>query len=224
MIPVLFGRLFYGSWVAVIILSPLIIPWFLRQKKMTDIRDSHGLGIQFRDAMMSVSTAQKAGYSIENAFIEAEKDMELLHGKNSPICKEMRRMITGLRNNVPLEKLMEELGKKSGNRDIADFASVFSVAKRSGGNMTQTIERTIDVIGKRAEVEKEIDVMISGKRLEARIMEYIPFGIMAYIGLANPGFFAPLYGNLAGIAIMTACMIATMIAVILSEKIVNIEV
>ena len=37
-IPVLFGRLFYGSWVAVIILSPLIIPWFLRQKKMTDIR------------------------------------------------------------------------------------------------------------------------------------------------------------------------------------------
>ena len=90
--------------------------------------------------------------------------------------------------------------------------------------MTQIIDRTIDVIGKRAEVEKEIDVMISGKRLEARIMEFIPFGIIAYIGVANPGFFAPLYGNITGIAIMTACMVVTIVAVMMSEKIVNIEV
>lgn len=224
LLPVLFGRLFYGSWMAVIILSPMVLPWFIHWKRQGNIKAGHDLGLQFRDAMMAVSTAQKAGYSIENAFMEAEHDMRLLYGRTSRIYRELKWITTGLRNNVAIEKLLEDLGRRSGNRDIADFASVFAVAKKSGGSMIQTIERTIEVIGHRAEVEKEIDVMVSGKRMEARIMEIVPFGIMIYIGAANPGFFDPLYGNLFGVAVMTACMVMTVIAMLMSERIVNIEV
>ena len=209
---------------AVVILSPMVLPWFLHWKRQGNIKAGHDLGLQFRDAMMAVSTAQKAGYSIENAFMEAEHDMRLLYGRTSQIYRELKWITTGLRNNVALEKLLEDLGKRRANRDIADFASVFAVAKKSGGSMTQTIERTIDVIGQRAEVEKEIDVMVSGKRMEARIMETVPFGIMIYIGTANPGFFEPLYDSFFGITIMTVCMAVTITAMLMSEKIVNIEV
>ncbi|MBQ7679603.1 MAG: type II secretion system F family protein [Butyrivibrio sp.] len=224
LLPVLFGRLFYGSWIAVALLSPMVIPWFVHQQGLAHRQACRELGIQFRDAIMSVSTAQKAGYSIENAFIEAERDMRLLYGAASPICKELRRIQAGLGNNIPLEQLLEELGVRSGNRDIADFAAVFAVAKRSGGQMTQTIERTIEVIGQRMEVEKEIDVMVSGKRMEAKVMEIVPFGIMLYVGAANPGFFAPLYGSLFGIVAMTGCMVVYVVACLMAERIVSIEV
>jgi tight adherence protein B len=221
-IAVLFGRLFYDSWIAAVFLLPLVIPWFIFQKKMEKRRMVRVLGIQFRDAIASALTSLKAGYSIENAFREAGRDMELLYGKKSPICRELKRIYKGLANNIPLEKLMGRLGKESGNSDIEEFAEVFAVAKRSGGNMTEIIGRTISVISRKMDVEKEIDVLISSKRLEAGIMNFVPFFIILYISITSNGFFAPLYHNIPGVIIMTICMCVYFAAYLLSQKIVNI--
>ena len=223
-IAILFGRMFYDSWIAVVLLLPLVIPWFFYKKKMEKMRRVRVLGIQFRDAIASVLTSLKAGYSIENAFREAGKDMELLYGKKSPICRELKRIYKGLANNIPLEKLMGRLGKESGNSDIEEFAEVFAVAKRSGGNMTEIIGRTISVISRKMDVEKEIDVLISSKRLEAGIMNFVPFFIILYISITSNGFFAPLYHNIPGVIIMTICMFVYFAAYLLSQKIVNITI
>lgn len=74
-IAILFGRMFYDSWIAVVFLLPLVIPWFFYKKKMEKMRRVRVLGIQFRDAIASALTSLKAGYSIENAFREAGRDM-----------------------------------------------------------------------------------------------------------------------------------------------------
>ena len=108
--------------------------------------------------------------------------------------------------------------------DIQDFAEVFAVAKRSGGNMTEIIGRTITVISQKMDVEKEIDVLISAKRMEARIMNMVPFFIIFYISLTSPGFFTPMYHNVFGVILMTVCMGFYAFAYLLSERIVNIHV
>ena len=105
-----------------------------------------------------------------------------------------------------------------------EFAIVFSVAKRTGGNLTEIISRTISVISRKIEVEKEIEVLVSAKRMEARIMNGVPFFIIFYIGLTSKGFFDPLYHNPFGIVLMTICMLVYLAAYLLSEKIINIVV
>ena len=55
-------------------------------------------------------------------------------------------------------------------------------------------------------------------------MNLIPFLIMAYLQLTSAGFFDVLYGNPAGIVIMTGCLAVYLAAFLLSEKIVDIEV
>lgn len=224
LIALAFGRLFYDSWIAVAALLPVIIPWYVYQKKRQVERNTRLIGIQFRDAISSVLTSLKAGYSPENAFLEAHHDMELLYGKKSLICAALSKIGKGIKNNIPLEKLIYRLGKESGNGDIQDFAEVFAVAKRSGGNMTQIIARTITVISQKMDVEKEIDVLISAKRMEARIMNLVPFFIIFYISLTSPGFFDPLYHNLFGVVIMTVCMAFYVVSYFMSERIVNINV
>ncbi|MCH4192520.1 MAG: hypothetical protein LKF52_09445 [Butyrivibrio sp.] len=221
---ILFGQFFYRSWIATAILTPLFFPFYLSFKKKKEKRNCHELGNQFRDAILSVSASQKAGYSIENAFIAARKDMIQLHGKNSVIDRELLKITKGLANNIVLEKMLYELGERSRNADIREFAQVFAVAKRSGGNMTETMAGTIELIGKRMEVENEIEVLISARRMEARIMEAVPFGIVFYIELTNRGFFAPLYHNPAGIFLMTVCMTAYIAAYLMTERIIEIEV
>lgn len=224
LIAIMFGRLFYDSWLAVAIISPIMFPWVLIQKKNADEKRKRQIGVQFKDAIFSVLTSLKAGFSIENAFREARRDMDLLYGKNSDISFYLAKINKGLRNSVPLEKLIFSMGKETGNSDIEDFAMVFSVAKRSGGNMTDIIDRTIEVISGKINVEKEIEVLVSAKRLEARIMNCVPFFIIFYISITSPGFFDALYHNVLGIVLMTVCMVIYCISYVLSERIVNISI
>ena len=220
----LFAWFFYRSLLAGILLSPLLIPFYFKEKKELKRKHSRELGIQFREAILAVSTNQRAGYSVENAFGEALSDMVLLYGKNSLIVRELTRIVKGLKNNVTLEKLLNDLGERSGNPDVEEFAQVFAVAKRSGGNMTQMIADTVGVIGERLTVENEIDVLLSAKRMEARIMDVVPFFIIGYVGLTSPGFFDVLYHNLTGIAVMSGCLGVWLFAWLLSEKIIAVEV
>ncbi|MCR5093035.1 MAG: type II secretion system F family protein [Lachnospiraceae bacterium] len=221
---VLLAWFFYRSPIAVLFLSPLFFPFFAREKKERRRKHARELGIQFRDAILSVSTNQKAGYSVENAFREAYGDMTLLYGKNSRIVKELSRIGKGLANNVTLEKLLLDMGERSGNTDILEFALVFAAAKRSGGNMTRIMADTAEEIGERLTVENEIDVLISAKKMEARIMDVVPFFIIFYVGITSPGFFDPLYHNLTGIVVMSVCLAVYIAAYLLSERIIAVEV
>lgn len=223
-IAILFGRLFYDSWIAVAVVSPLMLVWVFIQRKKSMERDVRLIGIQFKDAMISVLAAMKAGYSVENAFMDSLSDMEVLYGKKSLICRYLHKIRKGVMNNIPIEKLLESFGKECGNEDVQDFAKVFAVAKRSGGNMTSVTERTIGMISGKLEVEKEIDVLISAKRMEARIMNCVPFFIILYVSLTSRDFFDPLYHNVYGIIVMSVCMSIYIAAYLLSEKIVNIKV
>lgn len=215
---------FYQSVLAL----PFLIPVFLlhqREKRnfLLKKRQKEVAG-QFKDAILSVSANQKAGYSVENAFRQAYGDMVMLYGKGSIICRELYAIIAGLKNNVVLEQLLYDFGKRSGLEDIMEFAEVFAAAKRSGGNLTEVIERSAAVIEGKVETEKEIQVVISARRMEQRVMNAVPFGILLYISIVSKGFFHVLYKNAIGIAIMTACLAVYLGAVILSNRIVDIEV
>ncbi len=216
--------LFYHSLVMAFFLLPLVIPFSEKMHHERILKQKHEVGQQFRDALISISTSQKAGYALENAFLEGYKDMRKLYGEQSPICKELWRVGKGLANNIILEDLLYEMGERTENTYIQEFANVFAVAKRSGGNITQMLEETVEQISNQTDVEKEIDVMIAAGRMEARVMELVPFAIIAYVGATSPGFFDPLYGNVAGFAIMTVCLVIYLAAYHLIEKIISIEV
>ena len=222
---ILFAAMFfYRSILAVLILLPLLLPIYKRQKRKAVEKKRKTLTLQFKDLMESVMTSLKAGYSAENAFLEAQREMAFLHGKHSVICKELFRIESGLHNNIPLEKLFLALAKDSGVEEIREFAEVFAIAKRSGGNMIEIMERTVNLISSRLEVEKEIDLILSAKKMEQKIMDVVPFLIIAYIGISSKGFFDVLYHNPVGILIMSFCLLIYTAAFLLSEKIIQITV
>lgn len=218
------GYFFYQSWFACVCLSPLLVVFIRAKKKELAKKRRQELSVQFKDLVLSLSANQRAGYSIENACKEAYRDMEMLYGAQSPICQEVRHMILGLENNVVLEKLLYNLGVRSNQPDIMQFADVFLIAKRSGGNMTEILEKTAAVIEQKIETDKEIQMMISAKKMEQKIMNMVPFLIIFYIGTTSKGFFDVLYHNLIGVVIMTVCLGFYGAAYLMSKQIVEIEV
>ncbi len=216
--------IFYRSLIGTIVLSPIgILVWRNEKKKRVNKR-KEDLCIQFKDCIQSVGANLKAGYSVENAFKESYSDIVMLHGEKSCMAIELNRIIQGVNNNVSLEKLLLSLGKRSGVADIREFAEVFGIAKRNGGNMAEVLTKTSYVISRKMEIDMEIQVLISAKRLEQQIMNLIPFLIIIYISFTSPGFFDVLYHNVMGICIMTICLLVYFIAYGMAAKIMNIIV
>ena len=116
-------------------------------------------------------------------------------------------------------RLLEDLSGRSGCEEIAQFAQIFALAKRNGGNMAEIIQSSAVQIGKQIELRQEIRTLLGGKQMELGIMKIMPFGILLYINMGNPGYFDSLYHNLTGILIMTGCLGVYLGAYFLGERI-----
>ena len=218
------GYFFYHSWIACVALIPVFVLFIREKKKDLAKKRRQELSLEFKDLVLALSANMKAGYSVENALGESCRDVELLYGADSPVCREVRHMLRGMENNVVLEKLLYDFGMRSHQPDIRQFADVFLIAKRSGGNLTEILEKTAAAMEQKIEVDKEIQLMISAKKMEQKIMNFVPFLIIFYIGTTSRGFFDVLYHNLIGIAVMTVCLGFYGVAYLLSKRIVEIEV
>ncbi|MCM1569460.1 MAG: type II secretion system F family protein [Roseburia sp.] len=215
----LLAGFFYQSLWAVL---PLSVTGFLyaemERRKRNEKRRQELTG-QFKECILSVSASLQAGYAIENAFLESREDMRSLYGEPSLIYQELEYIRRGLVINITLEEQLLDLAQRSSCEDIEQFARIFSIAKRSGGNLAEIIRASANLISQRVDTRQEIQVLLSGKKMEQKIMRLMPFGILLYIGSSYPGYFRPLYHNLQGAAVMSLCLVLYLAAYILGDKI-----
>lgn len=218
---VFLAAFFYRSIVAVIPLAGIGVLFFRMQKKEKAEKCRQELVLQFRECIMSVSTSLKAGYAVENAFLESRKDMCLLYGEQSLIYRELELIRRGLVINITMEELLRDFAERSDCGEIRQFSEVFTIAKRNGGSLPEIIYQTAEMIGQRIEVKQEMQTLLSGRVMEQKIMKVMPFGILFYISVTYPGYFDMLYHNWQGAAIMTGCLAVYLAAYVLSDRIIG---
>lgn len=216
--------LFYNNIWVMLVLSPYMRFYIKDKLREKEVVEKKRMAAQFKDAMMTVSFSLNVGYSIENAFRESVKELVLLYGENSMIVDEFKEIVRRIDNNENVEDVLCEFAKKCDVEDINYFVEVFRYAKRSGGDLIRIIKNTAGNIQQKLEVEEEVQTIISGKKLEQRVMSVIPLGMIVYLRLTSPQMMAVLYGNLIGVAVMTLSLILYVVAYYMAKKIVDIKV
>lgn len=220
----LFGLLFYRSLMGILLLTPLIYFYNNMKQKKVDQEKKWRLNLEFRDALLALSAALEAGYSVEHAFEEAYKDLRQLYPENAEILKEFQYIINQINMNITVEKALINFSERSGVEDIYSFSEVFYTAKRTGGDLISIIKSTSNIINNKIEINREIRILIASKRLEANIMKAIPLVILVYLTISSPGFLDPLYHNLMGNLLMTIFIGLYFASLLIIDKIVAIEV
>lgn len=216
--------LFYRSIVGITV-AAVLIPMMYHLQRQGNIRKrQERLRNQFKECIRVVTASMQVGYSVENAFREAQRELEQLLGRQADICRELQQMNQQIRLNVPIEKLLEQLAYRSGVEEIFGFGQVFGYAKRSGGDFQRILQDTGERIAEKADLEQEIAVMIAGKQMEQKIMNVIPLGILFLIDRTSPEFLEMMYEGAFGRICMTVCLLAYGGAYLLSQKIVDIRI
>lgn len=217
--------LFYDSVVAFgLFLLPFLYFYLDKKKKVLCETRKQLLNHQFREVILAVSSHLQAGFSVENAFLEAYRDICMLFGEKSLMARELLWILRRVENNESLEQCLLQLAQRSDLEDIYEFAEVFAIAKRGGGEIRNIMMRTANIIGDKMEVKREIHTIMSEKVLEQKIMQCMPFGMIGYLSLTSPGFLDSLYHNVAGIVLMTVCLGVYVFACFLAEKVLDIGI
>ncbi len=216
--------LFYGKFLYAILLSPYLIRYFKSWEKQIIKKKRQEFQEQFKEAIQSLSAALAVGYSVENAMREAWKDLQLIYKKDEKILKEFQYMTRQLEMNIPVETVLNELSARTNVDDVRLFVTVFTMAKRSGGDMISIIHNAANQIGEKIDVKREINTMMTAKKLEFQIMSIIPMGMICYLKISFPEFMEVLYGNLLGVFIMTICLLVYLAAYEIGKRIIEIEV
>jgi len=216
--------LFYQSILLGILLFPTLLVYMLKWEEEQTEKKKRIFQLQFCDAMQALISALSVGYSMENAMKEAKKDLSHMYSKKDLIMQEFSYMEHQTRVSVPIEQAWQEFAERIQQEDVENFATVFAIAKRSGGNALEIMRNTMRQIQDKVEVKREIETVMTEKRLEFRVMALIPMGMLAYMYLCFPEFMSVLYSNVLGRVIMTICLGIYICAYRMGKKIADIEV
>lgn len=210
--------LFYHSVYALILIVPFY-PFYLKMKAAALLQKQRAcMQEQFKEAICALATALGAGYSIENAWKEAKKEVEKLFGEHALLVKELNHMLAHLEMNVSLEELLFDFALRSGLEDVNSFCQVFLFAKRSGGDFIGIINATAGRIGRKVDLQREITTDLAARRLESRVMNLVPLFMLLYLNITSPGYFDMLYGNITGVVVMSVCFLFYVLAYLWSER------
>lgn len=215
---------FYQSMFVFFSALPLcfIYPFIIRKKLISKRRQE--LLNQFKEALSILSSFLSAGYSTENAFRASIHELKNMFNENAMIVTEFEGIVQGLSLNKPIEEMLSDFAYRSGLDDISNFAEIFNVAKRNGGNLVNIITHTSDIIRDKVQLSEDIKTLNASKQYEQRIMNLIPFIIIIYMNLSSPDFFVSLYTSTIGRITMTVCLAIYCLSVYLADYIMDIEV
>jgi len=193
--------------------------WKNKKEKELSLLEEH-----FMNGLQVLNTALQAGLSMENAWREVEKETKSLYGEGGQFYHAIREMNQAVSLNTPVEQLFYEFAHESKVEEMVRFAEILDYGKRSGGNWRRIIDQTVLRICEKYETQKEIEVMLAAKKMEQQVMNIVPLGMILFLQLASWDYVKVLYHNWLGVICMTVCLGVYVLAILLSEKIMKIQV
>lgn len=181
------------------------------------------LKVQFRDMLEALVTAFGAGKNVTDAFASVYEDMCNQYEENAFIVKELSCINSGITNGFTIEELLLDLGNRSGCEDILDFANVFDICYRQGGNIKQTVRNTCVIIGDKMSVAEDIETVVSGSKSEQNIMLVMPVALVALIKLSSPEF-GENFTTPSGIIATTVGVVMFVVSYFLGKKLLEIKI
>ncbi|MGI6195555.1 MAG: type II secretion system F family protein [Eubacteriales bacterium] len=143
---------------------------------------------QFMDFLESLSMSLAAGNTVNDAFINAKKDMLNQYAENDMIVRELSEILLGLGNGKTLEEMISAFGTRSGNEDIENFSNVMANCYRLGGDFKNVVRRTRDIIRDKIAIADEIETKLASNKLQYNAMCIMPLVLVAMLKVSSSDF------------------------------------
>lgn len=217
--------IFYHHLLISLFVIPLALLYPKIKKKDLILKRKNSLQVQFKDALYALASSLMAGKSIESAFRDSLKDLEIIYPEpDTYILTEFRTIVRKLELNESIEDALQDFARRSHLEDIASFVDVFIISKRSGGNLVEIIKNTSTILADKLQIKQEIDTLLAQRKFEQKVLNSMPVLLIILLSWTTGDYMAPVFETGLGRAVMTAAIILLALAYYISQKIMTIEV
>src|SRR3954454_22714816 len=180
---------------------------------------------QLPDTITLIANALRAGSS----FLQA---IELVvRESRPPISVEFSRVIREVNLGLPFEQALENMVRRVRSDDLELMATAISIQHTVGGNLAEILDSIAFTIRERMRIQGEIRTLTAQQRLSGYVVAGLPIGLAAFLGIAAPKFFEPMFdsrvpilGLPAGVVVLAFGGFMMFIGFMFIRRIVDIEV
>lgn len=173
---------------------------------------------QLVDALMILSSSLKAGMSLNQAFEILVEEMPV------PMSEEFGMVVRENRMGVSLEECLDHLRKRMPLDDLGLITSAISVARETGGDLTEIFSQLVVTIREKIKLERKVRALTVQGRLQGIIMGILPVAFAAFIKVVNPESFDIMLTNRTGQMLLVWAVFSELIGIILIKKLSRVEV
>lgn len=193
-----------------------ILPWQLvrsfrahRQKRLL---------ASLPDSTMLLAGNLRSGLALQSALAR------MVAQSHGPLAQEFSLLLSELRLGLTLDSALSNLDARVGNQDMTILVAAIKIARDTGGNLAETLERLADTLRRKAEIEGKIAALTAQGRLQGWVMAALPILLMAVLYRLEPAAMSPLLHTWYGWLVLAAVALLEVSGILLIRKIVSIEI
>jgi tight adherence protein B len=197
------------------LLVPLVTRFIVKgrvKKKRKAFRE------QLPDNLDVLAGALRAGHSLVGAM------NVMLEGAAEPFKSEFRRVLQDEQLGVPLDDALMVMSRRMDNPDVEQVAIVTRLQREAGGNTAEVLDRVVDNIRGRMELQRLVQVLTAQGKIARYILTAIPVFLLAFFLLVNAPWLEPLWETTLGNVAMVLWVVMLVGGWFAIKKIVEIEV
>ena len=201
------------------LLAGLFVPLVTRMIVKSRVKKKRkAFGEQLPDNLDVLAGALRAGHSLVGAM------NVMVDGAAEPFKSEFRRVLQDEQLGVPMDDALMVMSRRMDNLDVEQVAIVTRLQREAGGNTAEVLDRVVDNIRGRMELQRLVQVLTAQGRIARWILTAIPVFLLAFFLLVNAPWLEPLWETTLGNVAMVMWVIMLVGGWFAIKKIVEIEV
>jgi tight adherence protein B len=158
-------------------------------------------GDQLDDSLSLLAGSLRAGHSLLRAVDSVSQDVE------SPSKEEFARVVNETRIGRDLGDALNLTAARMRSDDFRWIAEAVAINQEAGGNLSDVLDQAGKTIRERNEIRRQVKALSAEGRMSALVLLLLPVGVFLLVSLFRPGYFAPLFTSVLGIAAIVAAVI-----------------
>jgi tight adherence protein B len=141
----------------------------------------------------------------------------------APLSQELELTLRDLRVGSTLDQALTDFSARVGSTTLDSTISALLIGRRVGGNVPEILAQTGASVREMTRLQAVLRAKTADGRVQAMVLAVFPIGVVLVFDMLSPGYFAPLTTTPLGSMIMAVAGIFWVAALVLSRKIMKVE-
>ena len=196
---------FFGSF-------PFFYLSFLKRKRLQQLRK------QLPQALDLIARALKAGHAFAGGLRLAADEFD------DPLGPEFAETLDEINFGISVPQALKNMAKRMDCSEIKYFVVGVILQRETGGNLAELMETLANLIRERFVFDGKVSTLSAEGKLSAMVLICLPFVIIAFLKLTQPGYMNLLFTDPIGRLMAAIAGVMMIIGIFIMTRMVKIEV